>query len=731
LKLSTKILIGLAGGLAVGLFFGEPAGVLRIVGEVFVGLLQMTVLPYVMVSLIAGLGRLQAEEAKKLAARGGLILLTLWGVALATVAVFPIAFPVQESASFFSRAMVEERPPFDFLNLYVPSNPFRSMANTIMPAVVMFSIAVGVALIGMESKQKVIEQLEIWSGALMRITKAVTKLAPYGVFAIAASAAGTMPGEDAGRLQVFLLTYVLAAVVLAFWVLPALVTALTPIGYRDLFDTSREAIVTAFATGNLLVVLPMLAQGAKDALERSGKTDEEARMLVDILTPTSFTFPHAGKLLGLSFVPFVGWFLGQPIPFADYPMMLSAGLASLFGHIVVAIPFMLDLTGQPDDMFQLFLSVDVFIKPFRMLVATTHTLAFTLLATFAMQGMIKVQWRRIGQIALVTLALMIGVFGGARLLFQYTLGNEYNKDKVLANMEFLDQEVEATVHTEPPPTPEMPLDPRPSRLTLIRSRGAIRVGYFPDHLPYSYFNPKGELIGLDVEMAHTLAAELNLRPEFVPVDPDRLAEQLYSGYCDVVMSGVVVTTERAQEIAFTRPVLEVTLGFLVSDRRRKQFNELTELRDLISPTIGVWNHYYYMSKVRQLLPTAEIVPVPTSRELQGLIESGTADFDAFLMPAEEAAAWSLYYPHYSVAIPKPLVMKVPLAYALDQDSEDLQNLLNTWVQLKQSDGTLQRLYDHWILGKWAVPEEPRWSVMRNVLGWGKDRESENSSQNSE
>ena len=92
-------------------------------------------------------------------------------------------------------------------------------------------------------KQKVIEQLEIWSGALMRITKAVTKLAPYGVFAIAASAAGTMPGEDAGRLQVFLLTYVLAALVLAFWVLPALVTALTPIGYRDLFDTSREAIV--------------------------------------------------------------------------------------------------------------------------------------------------------------------------------------------------------------------------------------------------------------------------------------------------------------------------------------------------------------------------------------------------------------------------------------------------------------------------------------------------------
>ncbi|HFB98609.1 MAG TPA: cation:dicarboxylase symporter family transporter, partial [Bryobacterales bacterium] len=229
LSLAAKILIGLAVGILTGVVFGEMTARLKIAGQVFVGLLQMTVLPYVMVSLIAGLGRLSLHEARRLAARGGLVLLLLWGVALATVTVFPLAFPVQESASFFSTAMVEEPPPFDFLGLYIPANPFYSMANAVVPAVVLFSIAVGVALIGMKNKQALIEQLDVLSGAFMRITKFVVRLAPYGVFAIAAHAAGTMKTAELSRLQVFLLTYILAALLLSLWVLPSLITALTPV----------------------------------------------------------------------------------------------------------------------------------------------------------------------------------------------------------------------------------------------------------------------------------------------------------------------------------------------------------------------------------------------------------------------------------------------------------------------------------------------------------------------
>jgi ABC-type amino acid transport substrate-binding protein len=46
-----------------------------------------------------------------------------------------------------------------------------------------------------------------------------------------------------------------------------------------------------------------------------------------------------------------------------------------------------------------------------------------------------------------------------------------------------------------------------------------------------------------------------------------------------------------------------------------------------------------------------------------------------------------------------------------------RDVLNSWVTLKRTDGTVQKLYDYWILGKDAESHEPRWSVIRNVLHW--------------
>lgn len=62
-SLSSKILAGLATGIAVGLFVGERAAVLQIVSDGYIKLLQMTVLPYVTVSIISGLGALSAAAS--------------------------------------------------------------------------------------------------------------------------------------------------------------------------------------------------------------------------------------------------------------------------------------------------------------------------------------------------------------------------------------------------------------------------------------------------------------------------------------------------------------------------------------------------------------------------------------------------------------------------------------------------------------------------------------------
>jgi hypothetical protein len=149
MSLSTKVLIGLAAGIAAGLFLGELAAPLSSVGRAFILALQVTVLPFMMVALVSGLGRLDWKSAVAIARSGGAVLLVLWTIVMAVVLAFPAAFPGWESASFFSRSLVETPAPVDFLDLYIPSNPFASMAGTVVPAIVVFSVALGVALIGM------------------------------------------------------------------------------------------------------------------------------------------------------------------------------------------------------------------------------------------------------------------------------------------------------------------------------------------------------------------------------------------------------------------------------------------------------------------------------------------------------------------------------------------------------------------------------------------------------
>jgi len=71
ISLSARIVAGLALGVLTGLFFGEGAAVLQPLADVYIRLMQMTVLPYLLMALIIGFGQLEVGEARQLAVRAG------------------------------------------------------------------------------------------------------------------------------------------------------------------------------------------------------------------------------------------------------------------------------------------------------------------------------------------------------------------------------------------------------------------------------------------------------------------------------------------------------------------------------------------------------------------------------------------------------------------------------------------------------------------------------------
>ena len=710
MSFTNKILLGLGAGIAVGLFLGEYAAVFQWGADAFVRLLQMTVLPYVTLSIIKSLGSLSLEHARALGLRAGAVLAALWCIGLGFAFLIPLAFPNVQTAAFFSTSLVEQRPPFDFVALYIPSNPFNSLANNIVPAVVLFSVVVGVALIGVERKAALLDVLQVATDAVSRATRAIVKLTPYGLFAIAASAAGTLSLEQLGRLQIYLISYVAVALLVSLWVLPGLVAALTPIRYGELFAETRDALITAFVAGDLFIVLPALIQASQTLLARHAPASD-AREIPDVLVPASFNFPHTGKLLSLSFVLFAGWFADASLPVSDYPRLAAAGFLTFFGSLNVAVPFLLDLFRIPADTFQLFLASGVINARVGSLLAAVHTLTVALLGACAVAGLLRARRAVIVRYVVVTLVLMVGVLGGMRVLFAQVLRPEYSKDQALRQMQLLQQPVAFVVHRTPPP--DEPADSR-STFERIRARGVMRVGFTPDSLPFVFYNASGDLVGLDIDLAHRLARELGVTLEFRPIDRARMAEQVGSGYCDIIMSGIAQTTARASTMLLSAPYLDETLAFVVPDHARGTFATWEGIRALGHVKIAVPAVPYYMNMLKERLPGAEIVA-------NGSIDTMFAHWDpsltAVALPAERGSAWTLLYPQFSVVVPGPGTVKVPLAFPISRRDEPFADFINTWIDLKRKDGTMDQVYDYWVLGKDRNTRHPRWSIVRNVLHW--------------
>src|SRR5262245_12124842 len=136
MSLSGRIAIGLAGGVAFGLFFGERAAFLEWPAKAFVQLLQVTVMPYLVTSLVTGIAAGSSAQARRLFSRAGVVVLVLWALGLALVFTVPLALPSGRGGSFYSSASATTQPPIDWIDLYIPSNPFRSLSNNLVPAVV-------------------------------------------------------------------------------------------------------------------------------------------------------------------------------------------------------------------------------------------------------------------------------------------------------------------------------------------------------------------------------------------------------------------------------------------------------------------------------------------------------------------------------------------------------------------------------------------------------------------
>jgi ABC-type amino acid transport substrate-binding protein len=386
----------------------------------------------------------------------------------------------------------------------------------------------------------------------------------------------------------------------------------------------------------------------------------------------------------------------------------------MFGSSAVAIPFLLDMMKLPADLFQVFVLTDVLVDRLSNVLAAMHLFTFGVLTTAALFGMLHIRKKRLRNLLVSSLLLAAIAIGGTRIYLSSTSG-AYDKDEILANMRLLEKSV-PTVILEAEPNP-VPLRPSQSTLSRIAERGIIRVGYIPDNLPFSYLNSKGELVGFDIDMAQRFAEALEVKIEFVPFSLDELSDALKEDYFDIAMSGIFGNIERVVKDVFfaSEDYLNVTMAIVVPDYRDQEFATVDSMRKIKPLKVAVIDEYF-AEKIEQYSNVShEVVVLESPRDFFEQKEIAK-DVDALIISAEAGAAWTLLYPDFQVANPSPRKISVPLVYVFRDDLQ-MNKTMDQWIGNKELDGTIAQVYDYWILGKGSEQKEPRWSIIRNVLGW--------------
>lgn len=708
LSLGTMIIIGAVLGVLTGLFFGESCKSLSVYGQAFIGLLQMCVLPYILLSLIHGIGSLQYSQARQLALKGGFTLVIFWITAFIYIYLMSLCFPDWTTSSFFSSGMIAPPTEINYMEIYIPSNPFSSLSKNMVPAVTLFGICTGVALISIDEKGYLLNVSGVLVNAMGKVTSQIVKLTPLGTFAITASVAGTMTVQAFSRMQIYMIVFIITAIILTFLVIPMVISMFTPFKYRDIMAISKDALITAFMTGNLFILLPMMTDNCKKLFADYGLQDEHSESMPGIIIPIAYNFPNIGKLLAMLFVTFAAWYCGHPLTTAKYPGFLVSGLMSLFGSSTLAVPFLLDMLQLPTDLFELYMTSGIIVGKFATMIALINLFAVAMICTYFM----TVPWNKIFNLKrIVTATVVCAIVTGAvipvtRTILGRTLSPDNSQLEQLMAMKLRNPVEIKMLDKVPTGNPGH----ENSSLTAIRKRKILRVGYIPNQLPFTYLTANGEPAGFDFAMLNSLCRGMNWKMELIPVEPKNIYDALERGVIDIGAGGLTMSLNSIEEVNFTDSYMDINMALVAKDYEKDIFPAATPFRKMVNMKVAIMRGSRYIPMIKSKLPGVELI------ELDDYKDFFTKKVEArvLVISAEAGAAWTIIYPEFTVVIPKPVVYRDIVGYAVARDNHLFLTFLNLWLKLMDINGYKQQFYNYWIEGK-SDKVQARWSIMNDVL----------------
>jgi proton glutamate symport protein len=707
------VLVGAVAGIFLGLFLGDSTRVLQPVGDIYAKLLEVAVYPYLVCSLLHGLGRLTPSAAWRLFRSGWIFYVALWVLTFGVLIVLAAGIPAAKPLAFTPDTGSAGPHLMDRL---IPSDPFTALSRNYVPAVILFCLFFGVALQTVKEKEALLSVLESIRVTSLAFWKGVVRFAPVAVFALFAAEAGTLRVRQAESMSVFLMLFFAGALGLSFWVLPGCLAALTPLKSREVLGEIHAAFVIALVTTLSVAALPFISSATQRLADRCGIDDPERSEIIRTNISVAYPFGQLGNFFAYLFLVFAAAFNGVALPAALQWLLPPVALLSCVGSptsSVDAVKFLSNWVGLPDGTTALYVGLMALIRYAQVVVSVAGFAFLNFTVVLAYYGKINLRAGRLLTVLVSASLVFVAIAWSGRAVSLYV---ENTKSDPYLNFSLdprLVAKVKASFETAKPTSP---LDPE---LTMprIQHAGELRVGYNDSIIPFCYRNTAGQLVGYDVSFAYRLAADLNVHLRFIPFDWQSLADDLQAQRFDIAMAGIFVTEDRLVKLRVSNPYFKSPLAFFLPRDRVGVFRSRAEITSRPGVRIGVFNDPVLLPRVQRTFPNAQIVVVPNYNVLPDF-----SQIDAAIWTLTQAEALAAAYPQLAAVQPSDAGDPYLFAYLMPPNAEELANFINYWLQLKRSDGSEQQERDYWIKRLPRENASPRWSILRNVLGVGVNKE---------
>ena len=235
-------------------------------------------------------------------------------------------------------------------------------------------------------------------------------------------------------------------------------------------------------------------------------------------------------------------------------------------------------------------------------------------------------------------------------------------------------------------------------LDEIKESGTINIGVFSDKNPFGYVDENGEYQGYDVYFANRIGEDLGVKINYISTEAANRIEYLQTGKADIILANFTVTPQRAEEVDFALPYMNVALGVVSPDSRVIESLDNWNAEDPIIVISGTTAETYLIENY----PDIPLQKYDSYATAKNALENGNGA--AWANDNTEVIAFALQNAGYTVGIPS-LGSQDSIAPAVSKGNSTLLDWLNEEIKALGEEQFFHKDYEATLVDAYGLDYE--------------------------